>query len=330
MWKFMREAGSLGHRTSSRNRLGVLLAGLTSLAGAFLASPAAAQVSVTFTGDRDNTLYEDTQGDVSAGASVNMIVGRTNGSPSNPGGPSGFKRRCLVHFNISSIPAGSTITSATLTLYLNQVSSNGDPGNTTIGVHKLLADWGEGSSNGNGQGGAATNNDATWVHRFYPNQTWSAVGGQFTGAASDTTNHHHRRDPHLDLGDHGQRRPRLAEHPRHQLRLAPQGRRSQRADHAPLHHARGQHPFAAPPSSPSSTRPPAAPAAIAARGSVMTQAACTSSGGIYQGNNTDCSPNPCPPPTGACCTNNVCSIASQATCEAGGGTYMGNGTDCHA
>ena len=38
-----------------------------------------------------------------------IIAGRTNGSASNAGGPSGFKRRALVHFNTASIPAGSTV-----------------------------------------------------------------------------------------------------------------------------------------------------------------------------------------------------------------------------
>jgi len=57
---------------------------------------------------------------------------------------------------------------------------------------RLLADWGEGTSNatgglGEGGGGPATTNDATWVHRFYSTQLWNTPGGDFAAAASATT-----------------------------------------------------------------------------------------------------------------------------------------------
>lgn len=32
--------------------------------------------------------------------------------------------------------------------------------------------------------------------------------------------------------------------------------------------------------------------------------------------------------TGACCTAQVCSIATEAACTGGGGTYQGDSTDC--
>jgi len=47
-------------------------------------------------------------------------------------------------------------------------------------VHRVLADWGEGSSVSVGGGGApATAGDATWLHRFYPNSFWTNAGGDF-------------------------------------------------------------------------------------------------------------------------------------------------------
>ena len=61
---------------------------------------------------------------------------------------------------------------------------------------------------------------------------------------------------------------------------------------------------------------------------VETQAHCEvdPGGGVYQGDGTDCDPNPCIP-TGACCRGEVCTIETQAECEVDG-VYQGDGTDC--
>src|SRR5439155_1654639 len=64
---------------------------------------------------------------------------------------------------------------------------------------------------------------------------------------------------------------------------------------------------------------------------VTTAADCDSVGGIYRGDNTTCTPNPClpPPPTGACCTGTGgCVIQTQAECEGAGRTYLGDNTTC--
>jgi hypothetical protein len=56
-------------------------------------------------------------------------------------------------------------------------------------VHRVLADWGEGTSNATlqeGRGAAATTNDATWRHRRYPNTFWTSPGGDFA-ATPDCT-----------------------------------------------------------------------------------------------------------------------------------------------
>lgn len=59
---------------------------------------------------------------------------------------------------------------------------------------------------------------------------------------------------------------------------------------------------------------------------------CVTAGGTYQGNDTDCDPNPCPQPTptGACCfADGTCEEdEAAADCAAAGGTYQGDGTDC--
>ena len=67
--------------------------------------------------------------------------------------------------------------------------------------------------------------------------------------------------------------------------------------------------------------------------SVTTQRTCERQGGIYRGNGTTCTPNPCSPPTGACCIYDdngipTCSRTTAATCARLDGLYMGDGTNC--
>ena len=57
----------------------------------------------------------------------------------------------------------------------------------TVELHRLLADWGEGTSDATaneGQGAPATANDATWQHRFYNTIFWTTQGGDFSGTVS--------------------------------------------------------------------------------------------------------------------------------------------------
>ena len=57
----------------------------------------------------------------------------------------------------------------------------------TVELHKLLADWGEGTSDATGeegQGAPATTNDATWRHRFYDTIFWTTQGGDFSNTVS--------------------------------------------------------------------------------------------------------------------------------------------------
>ena len=62
--------------------------------------------------------------------------------------------------------------------------------------------------------------------------------------------------------------------------------------------------------------------------SVITQAMCTSQGGSWGGQGTNCS-TPCPQLTGRCCrTNGTCTVTTPASCASQGGTYGGNGTNC--
>jgi hypothetical protein len=131
--------------------------------------------TVTLSATRDATLFEQSQGNLADGSGQFLFAGRT-GEPAT--------RRALLAFDVmTSIPADATITSATLTLNLSRTISTA----RTASLHRLLSDWGEGSSDAGGQEGKGTTaatGDATWLHSFYDTQTWSAVGGDFEAGAS--------------------------------------------------------------------------------------------------------------------------------------------------
>ncbi|MBI5471841.1 MAG: T9SS type A sorting domain-containing protein [Ignavibacteriae bacterium] len=145
--------------------------------GGAIVTTAFSQSPVTIEAGRDNTLYEDAAGATSNGAGDNFFVGRTNQAANSI-------RRGLVWFNlVGSVPANATIGSVTLTLSMSRSNS----GDQTLSVHRVLAAWGEGTSNANGNegGGApATTNDATWLHRLFNTALWSTPGGSFASTPS--------------------------------------------------------------------------------------------------------------------------------------------------
>ena len=61
----------------------------------------------------------------------------------------------------------------------------------------------------------------------------------------------------------------------------------------------------------------------------QTESECEAAGGVWQGQGTDCSPNPCPTETQACCyPDGTCIDRLSASCLATGGTPQGAGTNC--
>jgi spore coat protein A, manganese oxidase len=127
---------------------------------------------------KDNTLYEyvPADGDRSNALGFHFFTGETG---------MGELRRGVLAFDIAgNVPPGSTITSVTLTLNMSRTPSSTA---RTVELHKLLADWGEGTSVASGQegqGAPATTNDATWRHRFYSAIFWTTQGGDFSGTVS--------------------------------------------------------------------------------------------------------------------------------------------------
>jgi hypothetical protein len=127
--------------------------------------------TVLFTPSKDNTLFESSAGNISNGAGFHLFIGSTAG---------GATRRALIGFDLASqIPPGSSITRATLTMRMSQSVAGQHPAT----LHRVLADWGEGSSNAgstrDGSGTAARTGDATWRHRFSSSTFWSNPGGDF-------------------------------------------------------------------------------------------------------------------------------------------------------
>jgi uncharacterized protein (TIGR03118 family) len=137
--------------------------------------------TVVLNPSKDNTLYQSVAGDISNGAGPSFFAGETGGM----GGDA--LRRGVIAFDIAgNIPAGATINSVTLSLHVFRQSMGG--GAQPVELHRLSADWGEGTSDAGsamgGRGAPATPNDATWVYRFYNTTSWANVGGDFLPTVS--------------------------------------------------------------------------------------------------------------------------------------------------
>src|SRR5882724_4679435 len=154
-----------------------LLAIILTTAFGFIAGSANAAI-INITPSKDNTLYEydPADGDTSNALGFHLFAGKT---------AMGELRRGVLAFDIvGSIPAGSTITGVTLSMNMSRTpTSVAYP----VELHKLLADWGEGTSQASGEegrGAPATTNDATWRHRFFDTIFWTTEGGDFSATVS--------------------------------------------------------------------------------------------------------------------------------------------------
>ena len=148
-----------------------------------LSGPASA-TTINIFADKDTTIFQNQIGN-SLGGGVGMFVGGNNASS---------PRRGLLEFDIAAaIPAGATINSVQLTLYLGQVAGGGPDADRVIELHRVLADWGEGTEGagmmigGTGQGFAAQPGSATWNQRQFGIANWMSLGGDFAPTASQTS-----------------------------------------------------------------------------------------------------------------------------------------------
>lgn len=122
---------------------------------------------------KDNTLYNNTLFPLSNALGFHFFAGQTLS-------PSFSLRRGLIAFDIASaIPAGAKISSVELTCNMSKTSNFS---NIVITLHRVLSDWGEGTSNAlanEGGGASATPGDATWLHTFFDTGFWATPGGDF-------------------------------------------------------------------------------------------------------------------------------------------------------
>jgi len=163
----------------------------TTLLCFLVALVADAAIANTYTGNpiKDNSLVQtaDLAHQLSNGAGQGLFAGRTT---QDSGATATISiRRGLVAFDLSSIPANATIQSAALTLSFDLAPTTST---SLVSLYRMTSDWGEGTSNaggvgsgGGGGGGApATQNDATWLYRFYnatspaSSPTWTNPGAE--------------------------------------------------------------------------------------------------------------------------------------------------------
>ncbi|MEM7202334.1 MAG: DNRLRE domain-containing protein [Planctomycetota bacterium] len=157
---------------SRRRPSSSVIATVAAAAVFFVGRDVAAQVTVDLSPARDNTLFEGPQ-PRSNGAGDVMFVGRNS---------QGSARRAVLAFDVAAaVPPGATITGVGLAVAITRSNS----GDVNVGMHRLLAAWGEGTSaSAGGQGAPATTGDATWDHTFFPDQFWALAGGDFVPTAS--------------------------------------------------------------------------------------------------------------------------------------------------
>jgi len=270
---------------------------------------------------KDITLIEEPQGLLSNATGPRIYVGRNS---------IGGRRRALIAFDLSAIPPGSTITDATLTLYMSRTQA----GDNAVELHRALADWGEGTSysggTGGGSGAPSTPNDATWIHRFYPDVLWANPGGDFDPTPSATT-------IVRDIGSYTWSGPGVVADVQAWVNApganfgwlligdevsTPSAKRFESREGQSNQRPRLTIQYT----------PPSGPLGACCLGDsclVLTPAQCAAMGGTYQGDATTCSPSPCAVPVGACCLpSGECVELSAADCAASGGTYRGDGEPC--
>lgn len=127
----------------------------------------------SYSGTSDNSIFQNRTNNT-GGSFEYLFAGVTqDASP----------RRALIRFDLSGIPAGATITSASLRLSVERSR----PGIQPYSLHRLTASWGEGATTTTDPGGLgepASTGDATWTARHFATSDWITSGGDYLSTAS--------------------------------------------------------------------------------------------------------------------------------------------------
>lgn len=270
---------------------------------------------------KDNTIYETTSGELSNGMGEYIFTGANGSSDA---------RRALLAFNLSSIPPGSVVTSASLRMEMSR-TNNVTPRATSL--FRVSQDWGEGGSNAPAQEGAGTTpltGDATWLHRYYNNVFWPNIGGTYEHSASATLNvgglgpytwtsaamaadvQEWVNTPGTNygwivIGDETGFRTAKRFNSRHY------GTAAQRPKLTVIY-----------------TLPAPGGACCLPDGSCVTLTAvnCAAQSGTFQGTGVVCAPGLCPT-VGPCCLDaGTCLVDTELDCLAQSGVYQGDGMTC--
>lgn len=165
--------------------VGLLIALFASVASACATGPRATPTPtptpdpnvVRLTPSQDATLFEHAEGELASSVGPNNFVGMTNRN---------VRRRMLIAFDLTSLPADREIVAATLEMRMSKSAS----GAFDVSLHRVTTPWAEGPSAASGMGGKGTNStvgDPTWIHASYPDTPWSSSGGDYVAVPSATT-----------------------------------------------------------------------------------------------------------------------------------------------
>ena len=257
----------------------------------------------------------------SSGAGSWFIAGNNNQ------GTAGQPRRALLQFDLSGVPTTATITGVTLTL----TNDRGKAGTQTVTLHRVSASWGEGTSNSDadpGKGIAATTNDATWVSRFHPSTPWATPGGDFAAVVSASTGVGNSGNYVWSSSQMIADVQQWVTTPANNFGWILIGNETAKATARRFYSRTG----ATPPVLQVTYTTGTVTGSCCLSDNTcqeLTPTQCATVGGVYHGDGTVCTPNPCVAPTGACCaTNGSCTTTTATQCASGGGTYEGDGTSC--
>lgn len=140
------------------------------------AAGAQAPATVVLVPVADTTLIEEPTGALANGAGERLFAGRVGANAGST------RRRALLRFDLSVLPAGAQVSAVSLTLSLERSRQAGD---LPITLHRVTQSWTEGpSASVVGIGEPAVNGDTTWLHRSRPGSAWTVAGGDYVAPAS--------------------------------------------------------------------------------------------------------------------------------------------------